>query len=165
MTYFETDVKIKVIDMKVSVPMNLKSLELDPPRRSSKLLKLREFCRSRNQKSAADWCTILKGKTVEMGYAIKRRVEDPCVRFLTTPHSLKLDQCIEIYVWMTEVSSGLGTNDMQQYYARIWYGRRLNWVLQSKEELNFCELAFQRYLTRPLWICVTKIMVERQKVG
>ena len=54
MTYFEIDVKIKVVDMKVSVPMNLKSLELDPPRGSYEFLKPRGFCRSRNQKSAVD---------------------------------------------------------------------------------------------------------------
>ena len=54
MTYFEIDVKIKVIDMKVSVLKNLESLELDLSRGSYEFLKSRVFCRSRNRKSAVD---------------------------------------------------------------------------------------------------------------
>ena len=49
MTDFEVDVKIEVVDMKVSVRMKLKSLELDLPRGSYGLAKLKKFCRSKNQ--------------------------------------------------------------------------------------------------------------------
>ena len=53
MTYLVDDVKIKVIDMKVSVPTKLKSLELDLPRGRYKFSKLIVFYRSRNQNSIA----------------------------------------------------------------------------------------------------------------
>ena len=49
MTYFEVDVKIEVVDMKVSVLTKLKSLELDLPRGRYGPSKTAIFCRSRNQ--------------------------------------------------------------------------------------------------------------------
>ena len=50
---FGIDVKIKVIDMEVSVPKKLESLELDLPRGSYEFLNSQEICRSGNRESAA----------------------------------------------------------------------------------------------------------------
>ena len=52
MTYFVVDVKIEVVDMKVSVLTELELHELDLPRGRYEFLKAAEFCRSGNQNSA-----------------------------------------------------------------------------------------------------------------
>ena len=51
MTYFEVDVKIEVVDRKVSVLMKLESHELDLPRGRYGPSKMAVFCRSENQNS------------------------------------------------------------------------------------------------------------------
>ena len=76
MTYFAVDVKIKVIDMKASVPTKLESLELDLPGGRNESLKLREICRSRDRDSVATSRTLLIRKTIELGDEIKIIVED-----------------------------------------------------------------------------------------
>ena len=52
MIYFVIDIKIEVIDMKVSVPTKLESHKLDLPRRRYGFSKMVEFCRFGNRKSA-----------------------------------------------------------------------------------------------------------------
>ena len=97
MTYFVVDVKIKVIDMKVSVPTKLESLELDLPRGRNEFLKLREVCRSKGRESVEISCPLLTRKTMELAHVIKMKVVDPEVSFPTTSHLSNLDLCSEKY--------------------------------------------------------------------
>ena len=74
MTLFEVDVKIKVIDMEVSVLTKLKSLELDLPRGSYEFLNLREFCRSKEPTNCSTCGANSVGKIAELASTVNMRV-------------------------------------------------------------------------------------------